>query len=46
MQGTLPGTQDIRMRELHPSPQGTLSLVEEEDSKQTEKVIEIRTKLY
>lgn len=34
MPGTVPGTQDKKMGELHSSPQGTLTLAEEDDSKE------------
>ena len=34
MPGTVPGTQDKKMGKLHSSPQGTLTLAEEDDSKE------------
>lgn len=34
MPGTVPGTQDKKMGELHSSSQGTLTLAEEDDSKE------------
>lgn len=34
MPGTVQGTQERKMREVRSSPQGTLSLVGEADSKQ------------